>query len=83
MKFSKKAFGLTAGILLGAAIFLATNLLLLRGTEGEHIYLLRNFYLGYSFSFLGSIIGLIWGFIYGFISGWLFAFIHNLFIKKS
>ena len=83
MKLSKKAFGLTAGILWGVAIFLVTNFLLLKGTEGKTMTLLGHFCFGYSFSFLGSIIGLIWGFVYGFISGWLFAFFHNLFVKTS
>ena len=83
MKLSKKAFGLTAGILWGVAIFLLTNFLLLKGSGGAFIIGLRNIYLGYSFSFLGSVIGLIWGFVYGFISGWLFAFLHNLFVKTS
>ncbi len=78
MKLSKKAFGLTSGILWAAAIFLATNILLIRGGGGAVISGLENIYLGYSFSFLGSIIGLVWGFINGFIGGWLFAFLNNL-----
>lgn len=81
MKLSKKALGLAAGIVWGAGIFLATNFLLLRGTEGVLISGLGNIYLGYSFSFLGSIIGLIWGFVDGFITGWLLAFFYNLFVK--
>jgi len=83
MKLSKKAFGLTAGILWGVAIFIVTNFLLIKGTEGTIISGLRNFYFGYSLSFMGSIIGLIWGFAYGFVAGWLFSFFYNLFIKTS
>lgn len=83
MKLSKKAFGLTTGILWGIAIFIVTNLLILKGSKGQHIMLLSNLYIGYSFSFLGSIIGLIWGFVTGFIAGWLFAFLNNLFAKSS
>lgn len=83
MKLNKIAFGLTSGILWGAAIFLLTNSLLLIGTEGQTISRLRFVYFGYSFSFLGSIIGLIWGFIYGFIAGWLFAYLYNIFAKTS
>lgn len=83
MKLSKKAFGLTSGILCGAAIFLLTNFLIIKGTEGETISLLGHFCFGYSFSFLGSLFGLIWGFVYSFIAGWLFAFFYNLFVKKS
>ncbi|MFQ6084442.1 MAG: bacteriophage holin [Candidatus Aminicenantia bacterium] len=83
MKLSKKALGLATGIMWGGTIFLITNFLLLRGSQGEHISLLSNFYFGYRFSFWGSFIGLIWGFIDGFICGWLFALIYNLFIKSK
>ena len=83
MQLSKRAFSLTAGILWGVAIFLATNFLLLKGSTGGLISNLGNVYFGYSFSFLGSIIGLIWGFVNGFVAGWLFAFLYNLFVKKS
>lgn len=83
MKLNKNAFGLATGVICGLVIFLLTNILLLKGAYGEHIILLRNVFIGYSFSFLGSIIGLIWGFVDGFIAGWIFAFIHNLFNKTS
>jgi len=83
MELNKKSFGLTVGIFWGLAIFLATNFMLIRGGAGEHISLLGVVCFGYSFNFIGSLIGLIWGFVYGLISGWLFAFVYNLFIKKS
>jgi hypothetical protein len=83
MQLSKKAFGLTAGILWGLAAFLVTNYRILTGGTGVFLSNIELFYFGYSYSFLGSIIGLIWGFIYGFIVGWLFAFFYNLFVKKS
>ena len=83
MKLSKKAFGLTAGIIWALTIFLITNLLLIRGSGGVVVSGFKNIYPGYSFSFLGSIIGLIWGFLNGFIGGWLFALLNNLFISKK
>jgi hypothetical protein len=83
MDLSKKAFGLTTGILWGLATFLVTNFRLFTGGTGRLLTNVELFYFGYSFSFLGSIIGLIWGFVYGFIVGWLFAFFYNLFVKKS
>ena len=69
MKLSVKAFALTSGILWGAAVFLATVWLLAVGSEGGTISLLRNFYLGYSFSTLGAFVGLVWGFVDGAIGG--------------
>lgn len=83
MKLSKKSFGLAAGILWGVAIFAVTNILSIRGSGGTIIIGLKNIYLGYRLSLLGSIIGFIWGFITGFIAGWLLAFLNNLFIKSS
>lgn len=83
MKLNKNAFGLATGIICGLAIFLLTNILLIKGGYGEHIVLLRNIFIGYSFGFLGSIIGLLWGFVDGFIGGWIFALLHNLFVKTS
>jgi len=77
MKLNVKAFALTAGILWGAAVFIATVWLLAMGSGGSTISLLGNFYLGYSFSPLGAVIGLVWGFVDGAICGALFAWLYN------
>ncbi|MDP8206667.1 MAG: bacteriophage holin [Candidatus Electryonea clarkiae] len=82
MKIKPLALALTAGIFWGAAVMLATWWLLIRGSGGSTIVLLGNFYLGYSFSWIGSIIGLIWGFVDGFICGYLFALLYNVFAKE-
>ena len=37
------------------------------------------FYIGYSFSFVGSIIGLIWGFVTMFVAAWIFVVLYNRF----
>jgi len=79
MKLNAKALALSAGILWGLMIFLLTNISLLRGGEGEHLSRLAQFYIGYSFSFLGSLIGLVWGFVTMFIVGWVFALLYNKF----
>jgi len=81
MKLSRKAFGLAVGYSWGLAIFLLTNIMILRGGAGQHLRVLGYLYAGYSFSFFGSIIGLIWGIVTGFLMGWLFAFFYNLFVK--
>ena len=77
MKLNAKALALSAGILWGLLIFLLTNISLLRGGEGEHLSRLSQFYIGYSFSFLGSLIGLVWGFVTMFIVGWVFTWLYN------
>ncbi|MFW6124217.1 MAG: hypothetical protein ACOC5G_03265 [Acidobacteriota bacterium] len=83
MKLNKLALGLSAGILWGAGVFLATNFLIITGGQGQTISKLNAFHFGYSFSFLGSFLGLIWGLIYGFITGWLFGLLYNLFAKEK
>jgi len=77
MKLHAKALGLSAGIVWGLVIFLLTNISLLRGGEGEHLSKLAQFYIGYSFSFLGSLIGLVWGFVSMFIAAWVTAWLYN------
>ena len=83
MKLNAKALGLSAGIIWGLLIFLLTNISLLRGGEGEHLSRLAQFYIGYSFSFLGSLIGLVWGFVTMFIAAWVFALLYNKFAGPS
>jgi hypothetical protein len=83
MKLNKTAFGLSAGIIWGLAIFLSTVFLLIKGSDGNTISKLAAIYYRYTFSYLGSIIGLIWGFVTGFIGGWLFALVYNLFANTD
>lgn len=82
-KIDKSALGISIGIVLGAGIFLATNILILKGGRqiGQTFALLNNFFFGFSVTFGGSFIGLIYGFISGFILGWLIALIRNFVIK--
>jgi hypothetical protein len=81
MRLNVKAFALTAGILWGAAICLATLWLLAFGHEGEAIRLLDHFYLGYTYSVGGAFVGLVWGFLDGLVAGGLFAWLYNRLTK--
>jgi hypothetical protein len=80
MKLDKVALGLTAGMLWGASVFVAT---LWAGfaSGGEHLGLLSRFSLGYSMSLFGAILGLVYGFVDGFICGWPFGGFYNRFSK--
>ena len=79
MRLNTKAFALTSGIFLGAAVFLMTIWLLVFGFEGQQIRTLDHFYFGYSFSFIGAVIGAVWGFIDGALCGLVFAWLYNRF----
>ena len=80
-RFNATVQGLTCGILLGGAIFLATNWLILKGGEavGPHLGLLGQFFFGYRVTFVGSLIGLAYGFATGFMTGYLAATLYNWF----
>jgi hypothetical protein len=79
MRFNAVISGLTFGIILGLGIFMATNILLLKGGDvvGPHLSLLGHFFIGYEVSFLGSLIGFVYGCLTGFVVGYLFAYLYN------
>lgn len=79
----KVALGISIGTLFGLAIFLATNILILKGGEivGPRLVLLSNYFAGYDITLAGSLIGLVYGFVSGFILGWLIALLRNSIIR--
>lgn len=79
-KLDQTALGVAIGTLFGIAVFLATNILVLKGGDpiGPTLSLLGQYFIGYKVTFAGSLIGLVYGFVVGFILGWLAAFLRNL-----
>jgi hypothetical protein len=73
--------GIVAGLIVGFAIFLATNWLLLKGGDpvGPHLALLGQFFIGYQVTVLGSFIGFGYGFVVGFVGGFFTTKIYNRF----
>jgi hypothetical protein len=71
--------GVAAGLLVGGVIFVATNVLVLKGgpVVGPHLVLLGQFFVGYEVTFVGSVIGFAWGFVYGFLAGWGGGVVYN------
>jgi hypothetical protein len=78
MILSKRALGISLGLVWGLTVLLGTWWLVIIGSAGATISKLHKFYFGYSVSWGGGIIGLIWGFIDGFIIGFLIAWIYNI-----
>lgn len=77
MKLNVRAFAASAGILWGAAVFLAAWwLILLEGSGADPVPLSR-IYLGFSITPLGSVVGLVWGLVDGAIAGAIFAWLYN------
>jgi hypothetical protein len=82
MILSRRALGTAIGLVWGLSVMMSTWILILRKDSGAIISQLSNFYLGYSFSWTGSIIGFLWGFVDGFIGGFLIAWIYNIVYKS-
>jgi tetrahydromethanopterin S-methyltransferase subunit G len=71
--------GIVTGLIVGVAIFIATNWLVLKGGDvvGPHMALLGQFFIGYQVTLLGSFIGLAYGFVAGFVLGYVVAALYN------
>ena len=78
--------GIVSGILLGLAIFVATNWLVIKGGPmgpegaplvGPHLSLLGQYFIGYKVTFLGSLIGFGYGCVAGFLIGYFVASTYN------
>lgn len=76
--------GVALGVLLGLAIFIATNWLILKGGPpvGPHLSLLGQFFIGYRVTFLGSLVGFGYGFVCGFLAGSFLATVYNLIVAR-
>lgn len=73
------ALGVALGVVLGVLIFLMTlNAVLRGGFPVPNLWLLREFFFGYTVTFGGAFVGLAWGFVVGFFLGWGFALLRNL-----
>jgi hypothetical protein len=79
IRLNATVYGVTAGLVVGLGIFLATNWLVLKGgpVVGPHLALLGQFFLGYRVTFAGSFIGFAYGFVGGFVVGYFMASVYN------
>lgn len=77
----KRAFGVAVGTAAGLGIFAITVLqLILPGESGLNLWLLGEYFFGYSPTPWGALVGLSWGFVVGFVAGWFVAFCRNFVI---
>ena len=80
----KRAFGVAVGTAAGLSLFVATLVYSIREpTEGMGLWLLIQYFKGYSISLVGAFVGLGWGLATGFVAGWFFAFCRNLIVAAS
>jgi hypothetical protein len=83
LRMNARAWGIGMGLLLGAVLFLATNILVIRGgpNMGQHLGLLAIYLPGYSVSFAGSLIGFVYAFVGGYGLGRLVGAVYNFLLK--
>jgi hypothetical protein len=80
----KRAFGMAVGIAAGLGGFLLTAVVLLRNPGDEfNLWLLREYFYGYTVTWGGAFVALAWGFVVGFVAGWFAAFCRNFIIAAS
>lgn len=82
MKLNVKAFSMTAALLWGVGILLATWWVILLDGPSEEAVFIGRIYRGYSLTVTGSFIGLVWGLVDGAIGGALFAWLYNLLAER-
>lgn len=68
---NEKAWGIGVALVLAMALFVATNVLVLRGGSdvGSHLGLLGLYFPGYRVTFAGSLIGFVYAFVLGYAVG--------------
>jgi hypothetical protein len=79
VRLNAKLLGIVLGFLLGLGLFLATNILVLKGgpVVGPHLALLSQFFPGYRVTFLGSLIGFCYAFVVGYVIGAVLGAVYN------
>lgn len=84
-RLNARAWGITAGLLLGLGLFIATNILVIRGgpNPGPHLSLLRVYFPGYRVTFFGSIVGFIYAFVVGYGLGRVVGAVYNKLVGSA
>ena len=76
----KRAFGVATGTAAALGVFLATAIVLLRADHDVPLWLLQEYFTGYSVTWIGALIGAAWAFFAGFVMGWFLAFARNFLV---
>jgi hypothetical protein len=79
LRLNERAWGIAVGLLSGGGLFLATNILVLKGgpNVGQHLSLLAVYFPGYRVTFAGSFVGFVYGFVVGYGLGRLVGWVYN------
>ncbi len=79
LRLNARAWGIAVGLVAGLLLFVATNVLVLRGGSvvGPHLALLSVILPGYRVTFLGSVIGFVYAFVVGYGIGRIVGTVYN------
>ena len=79
LRLDARVWGITVGLIAGLVLFVATNVLVLRGGDvvGPHLGLLGVYLPGYRVTFVGSLIGFVYAFVIGYALGRLIGTVYN------
>jgi hypothetical protein len=85
LRLNGRAWGIALGLLLGVGLFVATNVLVLKGgpAVGTHLQLLAVYFPGYRVTFLGSLIGFVYAFVVGYGIGRLIGVLYNRLVESG
>jgi len=75
----KLALGVAVGVTAGLVVLVVTVFhVVAQPVGGPPLYLLVNYFYGYSVTWTGALVGFWWGMVAGFSAGWFTAFLRNL-----
>lgn len=79
LRINARAWGIAFGLAMGLGLFVATNILVLKGGDvvGPNLSLLGIYLPGYSVTFLGSLIGFVYMFVIGYGFGRVIGEVYN------
>lgn len=81
-RMNARVLGLTLGSLAGLALLTATLFIAVRDAgkpdAGQHLWLLCQYFPGFSVSVLGAFVGGAWAFAVGFVGGHVVSRVYNL-----
>ena len=85
LRLNARAWGIAVGFLLGAGLFLATVVLLIKGGEtvGAHLNLLGQLLPGYRVSVPGAFIGFGYMFVIGYAIGRIIGTVYNALARSE
>jgi hypothetical protein len=85
LRLNARAWGIATGLLFGGGLFIATNVLVLKGgpSVGQHLGLLSIYFPGYRVTFVGSLIGFVYAFVVGYAVGRVIGEVYNRLAKPA